>query len=181
MILQIQYDTAPAVFAYQAQQLANTWRKSNGHVNDQGFVFLLNGEVQGWNVCLDDPDGSQPGYIAINQLGDLWLCDELEWIPLPKSFGNSSQRVHNKLELLLGVSLRYVVTVVVHDRLEFYVAFDKTGSYYLAWLSSSNGVYTIEVVEPADYGSFEYCHGFSWRAIDKFVVGAAFKHYSKVG
>lgn len=54
--------------------LAATWRQENGYANENGVIVISCGQVQGWVDRLRNPDHWQPGCIAVNEVGEVFIA-----------------------------------------------------------------------------------------------------------
>jgi len=54
------------------QQKAQQWREHNGYTGKGGVVVLFEGKVSGWMNELRDPQGWEPGCIALDEQGKAW-------------------------------------------------------------------------------------------------------------
>lgn len=58
--------------AKHLQRIALAHREAWGYQG--GYVLLLRGEVCGWKQTLDFPEGSEPGTVAIDEAGRIWVA-----------------------------------------------------------------------------------------------------------
>lgn len=54
-----------------ALDLARTWLEDCDRDHLEGYVVIFNGVVAGWKRELDNPQGWEPGCLAINHAGDI--------------------------------------------------------------------------------------------------------------
>ncbi|HHH0405314.1 TPA: antirestriction protein ArdR [Yersinia enterocolitica] len=54
---------------------ANVWRKQNPEHADSGVVLIWNDEVYGWKNSLRDPQDEQPGAIAVDIVGGVFVAE----------------------------------------------------------------------------------------------------------
>ncbi|WP_299594318.1 hypothetical protein [uncultured Microbulbifer sp.] len=54
------------------KQKAQRWREHNGYTGKGGVVVLFNDKVCGWMNELRDPQGWEPGCIALDEHGNQW-------------------------------------------------------------------------------------------------------------
>ncbi len=54
------------------QEIAKKWREENEYTG--GVVIVFNGEVPGWMNELRDPQGWEPGCIAVDEQGNEWVA-----------------------------------------------------------------------------------------------------------
>ena len=58
--------------AKHLQRIAQAHREAWGYQG--GYVLLLRGEVCGWKQTLDFPEGWEPGTVAIDEAGRIWIA-----------------------------------------------------------------------------------------------------------
>lgn len=56
------------------QELARTWRERQGSDCERslGYVVIFNGSVAGWKRELDNPQGWEPGCLAVGPEGEVF-------------------------------------------------------------------------------------------------------------
>lgn len=76
------------------REQARNWRANQeaGCEHSIGYVVIFNGQVAGWKRYLDNPQGWEPGCLAVSPEGDLYLAvggnsyeGALAWKPLQES------------------------------------------------------------------------------------------------
>lgn len=55
------------------QELARRWR--DGESSKTGYVVIFNGDVAGWKRELDNPQGWEPGCLAVSPEGDIYQAE----------------------------------------------------------------------------------------------------------
>lgn len=59
---------------HEAQSLAATWRETMGYIGKGGVVVVFDGVANGWMNELRDPQNWQPGCIAADEAGNVWIA-----------------------------------------------------------------------------------------------------------
>ena len=86
-----------------ALDLARTWLEDCDRDHLEGYVVIFNGVVAGWKRELDNPQGWEPGCLAINHAGDIHQAvggdaynGAQAWLPIEKTMNTKAQTVVEK-------------------------------------------------------------------------------------